>query len=85
MRGRLGAARSGGCSACIDRIGTIGVLPQSLTPPARAAPSLVQELWVAFPDARAQAEGASPPAGAVHPEDSRDEAGRDHERQYTPG
>ena len=42
MRDRLGAARSGGCSACIDRSGTIGVLPQSLTrapgvsPPAEA-------------------------------------------------
>ena len=32
IRGRLGAAHSGGCSACIDRIGTLGVLPQSLTP-----------------------------------------------------
>ena len=36
IRGRLGAAHSGGCSACIDRSGTLGVLPQSLTPPAGA-------------------------------------------------
>jgi hypothetical protein len=37
------------CSACIDRVGTIGVLPQSLTPPARATPSLVQGACAAFP------------------------------------
>src|SRR6266536_3301401 len=60
LRARLGAAHSGGCSACIDRIGTLGVLPQSLTPPARATPSLVQELWVTFPDGRAQAGGGAP-------------------------
>src|SRR6266545_4798360 len=38
------------------------MLPQSLTPPARATPSLVQELRVAFPDGRAQAGGGAPGA-----------------------